>query len=371
MSNYIEYKDKVAFHPGYYIKEAVDESGLTQEDFAKRLDTTPKNLSKLINGEQKLSVEMAVKLSRMLGTSVNYWLNLQSTFDSTVAAFKSDEELEKERRIFRYLDYRYFRENFNLPNLPRKTSEQIKCVREFLQVATLQVFTKRDMAVSFRSASSEITEGGTVKANIMVQIATNYALKHKDSAPAFNQEKWDTAVDYALTLTKRHNDFFPLIQRAFYNAGVILVVLPNLSGSHINGATKKIGNNIMLMVNDRRLYADTFWFTLFHEIGHIMNGDYGISFEHETGQKEKDADRFAENKLIPPDKFESFIKAGQFSNADVVQFADSIHRDAGIVVGRLEKEEIIRHDDPQKKLLKRKYKVKVDCKKSEKSGKEE
>ena len=54
MSNYIEYNNKIAFHPGYYIKEIVEESGLTQEDFAKRLDTTPKNLSLLLRGEQSL-----------------------------------------------------------------------------------------------------------------------------------------------------------------------------------------------------------------------------------------------------------------------------------------------------------------------------
>lgn len=79
MSNFVEYKDKVAFHPGYYIKEYVDESGLTQEDFAKRLDTTPKNLSILIRGDQRLSVDMAMKLSRMTGTSAEYWLNIQKT----------------------------------------------------------------------------------------------------------------------------------------------------------------------------------------------------------------------------------------------------------------------------------------------------
>ena len=39
MSNYIEYNDKIAFHPGYYIKEIIEESGLSQKDFAKRLDT--------------------------------------------------------------------------------------------------------------------------------------------------------------------------------------------------------------------------------------------------------------------------------------------------------------------------------------------
>ena len=91
MNNYIEYNDKIAFHPGYYIKEIVDESGLTQEDFAKRLDTTPKNLSLLIRGEQSLSIDIAMKLSRMIGTTVSYWLNLQNSYDALIAEFKSEK----------------------------------------------------------------------------------------------------------------------------------------------------------------------------------------------------------------------------------------------------------------------------------------
>ena len=71
MSNYIEYNDTVAFHPGYYIKEIVDESGLTQKDFAKKLGTTPKNLSLLIRGEQSLSIDIAMKLSIMLGKEMD------------------------------------------------------------------------------------------------------------------------------------------------------------------------------------------------------------------------------------------------------------------------------------------------------------
>ena len=92
MNNYIEYDDKIAFHPGYYIKEIVEESGLTQEDFAKRLDTTPENLGRLIRGEQNLSIDIAMKLSRMTGTSVSYWLNLQNAYDSLIAEFKSKEK---------------------------------------------------------------------------------------------------------------------------------------------------------------------------------------------------------------------------------------------------------------------------------------
>ena len=54
MSNYIEYNGKIAFHPGYYIKEIIQESGLSQKDFAYRLDTTPKNLSILVRGLRRI-----------------------------------------------------------------------------------------------------------------------------------------------------------------------------------------------------------------------------------------------------------------------------------------------------------------------------
>ena len=357
MSNYMEYHDTIAFHPGYYIKEIVDESGLTQEDFAKRLDTTPKNLSLLIRGEQSLSIDIAMKLSRMIGTSVNYWLNLQSAYDELIAEFKSEEELEKERRAFRYFDYKYFRDNYGLPDLSRKKDEQIKKVREFLHVSTLSVFMKRDMAVSFRNAAEEIAEGNIVKANVMVQIAVNQALKVK--APKFNKKKFESAINYALTLTKNHEKFYPLIHNAFLDAGVIFIILPNISGSKTNGATKKVGNNIMLMVNDRRLNADSFWFTLFHEIGHIVNGDYGISFEKESGEKEEAADRFAEDRLIPPERYQDFLNQKKFDLQAIKIFADQIDRDPGIVLGRLQNDGIVGFDDWTMKPLRHKYRVKT------------
>ncbi len=355
MSNYVEYNDRMAFHPGYYIKEIVDDSGLTQEDFAKRLDTTPKNLSLLIRGEQSLSIEIAMKLSRMIGTSVAYWLNLQNKYDALVAEFKSEAELIREREVFKSLDYRYFRDNFDLPDLPRKIDEQIIEVRRFLNVATLSVFQKRDMAVSFRSASDDLSDTNVIKANAMVQIAINKALTV--DAPRFNKEKFKDAIEVALSLTKNHKEFYPLIRENFLKAGVILVILPNLSGSKINGATKKIGNNVMLMVSDRRLNVDTFWFTLFHEIGHIIHGDYGISFEKETGAKEEAADKYAEDALIQPDKYQEFIRNNIFTLATITAFAEMINRDPGIVLGRLQNDGLVEFNDWTLQSLRHKYKV--------------
>lgn len=334
MSNYVEYNDVIAFHPGYYLKEIVDESGLTQEDFAKRLGTTPKNLSILIRGEQSLSIEMASKLSRMLGTTVGFWLGLQQAYDEKLAEIFSEQELLNERQTFKLIDYKYFCDHFGLPNLPRKVDEQIKQVREFLNISSLTVLEERSLAVSFRSYSESLTKSNIVNANVMVQIAINHALKLE--MPRYNKKKFEKAVDFALTQTKNHKSFLPAVTDAFQDAGVALVLLPNLKNSGINGATKRIDGKMLLMVNDRRHYADTFWFTLFHEIGHILNGDLGMTFNDEA---EDEADFYAQNKLIPQEQYETFISHNRlFDEKSITEFAESIDRDPGIVLGRLQKD---------------------------------
>ena len=87
-----------------------------------------------------------IKRLRFLG--VNYWLNLQNAYDALIAEFDSEKELAEERNIFADLDYKYFKDNFGLPDLPRRKDEQIKKVREFLKVATLSVLAKRDMTTA-------------------------------------------------------------------------------------------------------------------------------------------------------------------------------------------------------------------------------
>ena len=357
MSNYIEYNDKIAFHPGYYISEAIEESGLTQYDFAKRLDTTPKNISCLVNGEQKLSTDIAMKLARMLGTSVEYWLNLQSSYDTISAEIKSYEALQEERKVFDYLDYKYFEKHFNMPPLPRKKDLKIEQVRRFLKVATLTVFKERDMAVNFRSSTDTLQESNIVKANIMVQIATNLALNNP--APKFDRNRFNIAIEYALTLTKNHHNFYPLLHNAFFDAGVNFIILPNIPGSKTNGATKKLKSNIVLMVNDRRLYSDTFWFTLFHEIGHIINGDLGITFEGKKRHEEDEADIYAENKLIPAEAYNLFKKEcnHHYTENNITFFASKINRDPGIILGRLLNDGEIDYRDRIIQLLRKQYRI--------------
>ena len=201
MSNYIEYNDKIAVHPGYYIKEIIDDSGLTQADFAKRLGTTPKNLSILVRGEQSLSVDIANKLSRMLGTSITFWLNLQQAYDEMTAEFMCMQDLEKERETFSLIDYGYFRDYYGLPALPRKVDEQIEQVRRFLYVASLTVLEAQDLAVDFRSYKEKMSRSNIVNSNVMLQIAINETLKSDTSG--FDKKKFEECIDFALKQTKK------------------------------------------------------------------------------------------------------------------------------------------------------------------------
>ncbi|MBO6046247.1 MAG: HigA family addiction module antidote protein [Erysipelotrichaceae bacterium] len=357
MSNYIEYEDMIAFHPGYYIKELVEDSGLTQEDFAKRLGTTPKNLSVIINGEQRLSIEIATKLSRMFGTSVMFWLNLQNTYDEKMAEYLSHEELVKERDVFKFIDYKYFRDNFGLPNLSRKVDEQIKCVRDFLNVSSLTVLEEAKFAVNFRSDRDKLSKSNIINANLMVEIAINKALKI--DAPKFNKRKFKKVIPFILSQTKNHDGFLPEVTNALKETGVILVVLPNIKNSGINGATKRVDGKVMLMINDRRHYADTFWFTLFHEIGHVMNNDFGMTIKDSA---EDEADLYARNALIPEEPYQLFIKNCEYYNEKIiVEFADSIDQDPGIVLGRLMKDEIIPYSNKRLSAnLRHKYTIDVN-----------
>ena len=87
MSNIAEYKEIMAFHPGYYIAEVIEDMGISQEEFAIRVGTTPKNISTLVNGQINLSNDMAKKLSAMTGTSVDVWLRLQGEYDKKIIRY--------------------------------------------------------------------------------------------------------------------------------------------------------------------------------------------------------------------------------------------------------------------------------------------
>ena len=81
----VEYKDVIAFRPGQYIGELIEDYHMTQKEFAEKLEVSPKTISELVNGEESLTNGIAQKLEKLTNISTKTWLNLQASFDRKVA----------------------------------------------------------------------------------------------------------------------------------------------------------------------------------------------------------------------------------------------------------------------------------------------
>ena len=81
----VENIDLIAFHPGQYIGELIEDYQMIQNEFAEKLGESPKMISKLVNGEESISNDLAQKLEKLTNISMKTWLNLQASYDRKVS----------------------------------------------------------------------------------------------------------------------------------------------------------------------------------------------------------------------------------------------------------------------------------------------
>ena len=115
------------------------------------------------------------------------------------------------------------------------------------------------------------------------------------------------------------------------------------------------GNKIVVGLTARGKDADKFWFSLFHELAHIVLGHIG-KMNGTTEHDEKDADSWAGNTLIAPIEFDTFKRERDYSERRVVAFAKEQEIAPGIVVGRMQREGMIKYSSVLN-CLKVKYEI--------------
>ncbi|MGB3296782.1 MAG: HigA family addiction module antitoxin [Phormidesmis sp.] len=68
-------------HPGEVLKDELGELNLSQTDLAKHIGVLPKTINEICRGKRGISASMAMKLSRAIGASPQFWLNLQNNWE--------------------------------------------------------------------------------------------------------------------------------------------------------------------------------------------------------------------------------------------------------------------------------------------------
>ena len=330
----------IATPPGATIKEQLQDKGMSQKEFATRMELSQKHVSKLINGEVQLTPEVAVRLEMVLGIPARFWNKLEATYREKLIKANAENEMDEDKDIAKKIPYKEMSDYGWVP-ITKKIEEKVINLRKFFGVVRLGLM--KDMRLS-KIACRRLVD--TEK--------SNYALMAWAQQAKIEARDIKTSLIDLKTLEKRLPEirslttldpevFCDQLEKLLADCGIAIVFLPHMDGSFLHGATFIDGKKIVIGLTVRGKDADKFWFSLLHELGHIILGHVN-NIDGTTEDEEKAADQFAQDILIPTADFDAFVSQNDFSRPSIRDFADKEGIQCGIVVGRLQKDGFLKYN---------------------------
>ena len=326
-----------------------------QRDLARRACVTPKTISEICNGKAPITPATSLAFEKVFRRPAHFWLNLQRQYDEWIAreAFrnhaKSWAEWSKKFPI---------RELRALKLLPDKAdvSSDLEALLAFLGVSSPAGWEAvwQALHVSFRQ---------TKKIETSIECISSWVRATEYFAESLRVSEFDrTAVERSIgelraCTTRRASQAIDDAQSICASMGIAFVVIPGFKKTGISGCARWLSSNkAMIALSNRYKTDDRLWFTFFHELAHLLlhrkthvfildNAVENLSdrvIDPMIQKQEEEANRFAADKLIPPELLSEFIGSGTFTNSSIKNFAEQIDIGPGIVVGRLQHEEILK-----------------------------
>ncbi|MHB8961887.1 MAG: helix-turn-helix domain-containing protein [Saccharofermentanales bacterium] len=336
----IHSNNTMAVAPGATIREQLDIRGMSQKEFALRMDMSEKHISHLINGKVELSHGVALRLESVLGLPASFWNNLEALYREQLSRVEAELDMENDEIIASIIPYAKIA-SFGWVPPTRKIKEKVSNLRSFFEVAKLGLLEDLCIpGIAYR------TNGASTTSNYALAVWAQKARieARKSSVKPINIAQLREDVPKIRNLTVLDpSEFCDQLSELLDNSGVAIVYLPHINGSFLHGASFIDGNQVVLGLTVRGRDADRFWFSLFHELYHIINGH--IHCTHPTTpEQEKEADCFARDTLIPMEQYNNFVQRNSFSRDDIIQYANKINIASGILLGRLQKENRVPYD---------------------------
>lgn len=352
-STMVRSRSYIATPPGATIKEQLNERGMSQKEFAARMDMSEKHISKLINGDVQLTPETAVRLEMVLGVPAKFWNNLEAIYREKIIKAEAENAMEVDKEMVKNFPYSEM-VKFGWVPAAVKSNEKVVNLRKFFEVVELSLIGKEQIT---RIACRRLAI--TQKSDLaLIAWAQEAKIKARDiQTSTINIKGLLSAItDIRKMTVLKPNEFCPKIKKHLADCGIALVFLPHLKGSFLQGASFMDGNKIVVGLTARGKDADKFWFSLFHELAHIVLGHIGQS-NGTSEDDEKAADKWSGDILITPKDFEDFRRNMDYSEDSVLRFAKAQGIAPGIIVGRMQSEGIIKYSVLNN--LKEKYEIAI------------
>lgn len=331
-----EFHPNWASAPGDTIADILDEQGLSVAKFARRIGQTLERTNDLLQGRATITIRTARELERVLGGSVEFWISRDYQYREDVARIHAeDEEWLNELPISDMIKFGW------LQPPPRPSEEVEACLRFFgipSVAAWRHAYNGLETLVAFRTSPTFDSRPAAVAAWMRkgeiecanTECAPWSAVRFRDSLPDIRR----------LTLEKDPDRFLPALRQICSASGVAPVIVPAPNGCRASGATRFVSRDkALLLLSFRYLSDDQFWFTFFHEAGHLLlHGQESTFLEGLDSQstiQEAEANEFAEGVLIPVELKDGLLTLPADTRA-IIRFAKRIGVSPGIVVGQLQ-----------------------------------
>lgn len=327
----------IATPPGVTIKEQLNDRGMSQKEFAIRMDMSEKHISKLINGDVQLTPSVALKLEMVLGIPSNFWLSLEAVYREKLVKANEENHMNEDKEIAKEIPYNQM-VKYGWISETRNPAERVLYLRKFFEVSQLSLLSNNRInnIACRRLANGEKQDYALM---VMAQQAKIEARSIMTKPININGLKKALPEIRKMTMTSPQ-EFCPKLSNMLSDFGIVIIFLPHINGSFLHGATFYDGKKIVIGITVRGKDADKFWFSLFHEFAHIIFGHIGQT-NGTSDDDERAADEFAKNILIPPDEYNTFVENGYYTNHTLLTYSRKIGIDVGILVGRLQKERVI------------------------------
>ncbi len=339
-----EFSPDYAVPPGWILGERLEAEGIAQAEFARRCGRSPKLISEIVSGKAPLEPGTALQFERVLGIDAGIWLGIE-------AEYRLHQAREAEAR--KAAVSAEWVEAFPVGELvkrgcfenPESDIEAMSKLLAFFRVGSVEAWIARYGRANAAYRHSAKFESGEAALATWLRLGEIEAERRK--CAEYNESRFRHAVRTIRGLTRE-----PIVEALRQTeglcseAGVALALVQPLPGTALSGAAWWLSpRKAVIQLTDRHKFDDRLWFTFFHEAAHILlHSKKGVFVDEAVGdgaELEAEADEWASNTLIPPRAWRRFVATSPCSKHAVKAFADEQGIAPGIVVGRLQHEEIL------------------------------
>ncbi len=347
MATLNEYYPQEVLHPCETLKEKLEEMGMSQKEFALRTGKPEKTIIAVLKGESSITSEMAVMFENINRIPAHFWLNKQAQFNEYKARLKRKLDVEKAEEWTKSFPYAEMVKNNWVPKT-RKLEEKTINLFEYFAVSTDEawenLYMKSKLKVAAYTSLAHTHEPHAISAWLRHGELQARQIETSD----YSKKEFLKVLPQIKGIMVNHpHDFFKQLQELCKTAGVKVFYTPKMPKAPISGSTRWIRDTPVIQLSARYRQNDRFWFTFFHEAGHIiLHGKKyisleGIDFSEADPKKEQQAHDFAEDWTFSKEQEHEVIDAAPLNETDIISFAKKFNTHPAMIIGRLHHKKLV------------------------------